>query len=80
MKKIETQLKSQKVKNILYGACVFALCGWCVFRFAAIGAENARMVFNPTRYAADVGAPVYAMTMTRDTGVLRCKCQFSVAG
>lgn len=71
MKKIETQLKSQKVKNILYSACVFALCGWCVFRFAAIGAENARAVFNPARNALDVGAPVYAMEMQQSAGVLR---------
>ena len=71
MEKVKLQLKSEKIKNILYGACAVALIGWVVFRFAAIGAENARAVFNPARAAADVGAPVYAMKMTRGVGVLR---------
>ena len=71
MEKVKLQLKSEKIKNILYGACAVALIGWVVFRFAAIGAENARAVFNPARAAADVGAPVYAMEMMRGVGVLR---------
>jgi len=71
MEKIASKLKSQQIKNALYGACAIALVGWVVFRFAAIGAENARAVFNPARVAADVGAPVYAMKMSRGTGVLR---------
>ncbi len=71
MEKIAIKLKSEQVKKALYGACIIALVGWVVFRFAAIGAENARAVFNPARYAADVGAPVYAMTITRQDGVLR---------
>ena len=71
MEKIITHLKTEKFKRVLYWGLAIVIFGWCVFRFTAIGAENARMVFNPTRYAADVGAPVYAMTMMRDTGVLR---------
>lgn len=71
MEKVKLQLKSQKLKSVLYGACGVALCAWVVFRFAAIGAENARAVFNPARHAADVGAPVYAMQVTRSHGVLR---------
>ena len=65
------QLKSEKIKTAVYGTCLVALIGWVIFRFAAIGAENARAVFNPARYAADVGAPVYAMTVTNETGTLR---------
>lgn len=64
------QLKSQKAKSALYGICIVALIAWAVFRFAAIGAENARDVFNAARYAADVGAPVYAVEMKYQSGVL----------
>lgn len=71
MEKITQQFKSEKLKTSLYGVCAVALIGWCVFRFTAIGAENARAVFNPARYAADAGAPVYAMEMQSGSGVLR---------
>ncbi len=71
MEQVLIKLKSEKVKRTLYGACLVALIGWCIFRFAAIGVENARAVFNPARYATDVGAPVYAMDVSRESGVLR---------
>lgn len=61
----------QKIKKLVYGCCAVALIGWCVFRFTAIGAENARAVFNTARYSADAGAPVYAFTVRKNTGILR---------
>ena len=71
MEKITEKIKTKKIKNLIYGICAVVLVGWVVFRFAAIGAENARAVFNTSRNAADVGAPVYAVTVERETGTLR---------
>ena len=71
MEKITEKIKTKKIKNLIYGICAVVLMGWVVFRFAAIGAENARAVFNTSRNAADVGAPVYAVTVERETGTLR---------
>ncbi len=71
MEKITEKIKTKKIKNLIYGICAVVLVGWVVFRFAAIGAENARAVFNTSRNAADVGAPVYAITVERETGTLR---------
>lgn len=71
MEKIKEKIKTKKFKNIFYGVCVAVLVFWVVFRFAAIGAENARAVFNAARYSADAGAPVYTLTMTKQTGTLR---------
>lgn len=48
-----------------------ALVGWVAFRFAAIGSENERFVFNAARSAADVGAPVEVIQVSRKTDVLR---------
>ncbi len=70
MDKIKRNLQSKQTKSIFYGACVVALVGWVIFRFAAIGAENALLVFNPARSAIDTGAPVYVQEMTATDGVL----------
>ena len=70
MKSVTTKLEPQKTKKFLYGACAIALVGWFVFRCAAIGAENARAIFNPVRNALDIGAPVYVMEMRRTPGTL----------
>ncbi len=71
MEKLRNKIKTKKFKSILYGACGIALLAWVVFRFAAIGSEKAMSVFNPYRYANDTGAPVYAIEMKKEIGVLR---------
>ena len=71
MEQLKEKITSKKFKNITFGICAALLIGWVVFRFTAIGAENARAVFNASRNAVDVGAPVYAITAQRTTGVLR---------
>lgn len=71
MEKITEKIKSKKFRNIAFGICIFVIIAWVVFRFAAIGAENARAVFNASRNAADVGAPVYVIEMHQTNGVLR---------
>ena len=71
MEKIKEKMKTQKVKNVIYGICIALLIFWVVFRFTAIGAENARAVFNTARNSADVGAPVYVMQVQSEKGILR---------
>lgn len=71
MEKIREKIKTKKIKNITYGVCVAALVVWVVFRFTAIGSEHAMAVFNASRHAADVGAPVYVVEMKREVGILR---------
>lgn len=71
MEKIKEKMKTQKFKNIVYGVCIALLILWVVFRFTAIGAENARAVFNTARNSADVGAPVYVVKAESRKGVLR---------
>ena len=71
MEKIRQKIKTKEFKNVMYAVCIAALLGWIVFRFTAIGSENALAVFNQSRYAADVGAPVYAIEMKRESGILR---------
>lgn len=71
MEKLKSKIKTKEFKNITYGVCGIALFAWVVFRFAAIGSEKAMSVFNPTRYSADVGMPVYAIEMQKKTDVLQ---------
>lgn len=71
MQKIQEKIKTKEFKNITYAVCIAVLVGWVVFRFAAIGSENAMAVFNASRYASDVGAPVYAIEMKKERGFLR---------
>mgnify|MGYP003623223267 FL=1 len=59
------------MKKYLFIFTAVALVGWVAFRFAAIGSENERFVFNAARSAADVGAPVEVLQVTRGTDVLR---------
>ena len=71
MEKIKDRMKNKNFKNIIYGVCAVVLIVWVVFRFAVIGAENSMAVFNTARYSADVGAPVYALKVHSQNGVLR---------
>ena len=64
-------MKTKKFKNVVYWTCAVLLIGWVVFRFAAIGAENSRAVFNTARYSADEGAPVFATSVHKESGVLK---------
>lgn len=58
-------------KKLLYWLTAVLIVGWVAFRFAAIGSENERYVFNASRVAADVGAPVEVLRVMRSTDVLR---------
>lgn len=69
MKKIN--LSELKIKKLLTILCVALLVAWVVFRFAAIGAEHGRYVFNPTRYATENGVPVESMLVEKKSQVLK---------
>ena len=71
MEKIKEKIKTKKFRNTLYWICAAVLAGWVVFRFAAIGAEKSMSVFNTARHSVDVGAPVYAVSVHNEKGVLR---------
>ncbi len=70
MEKIQRTLATKRFKKILYISLIAMLVGWVIFRFAAVASENARYVFNASRIAADAGAPVAAIEMSRQSGVL----------
>lgn len=70
MKKIQGILRAKKIKHIAFIVFVVVMLGWVAFRFAVIASENARVVFNTSRSASDVGAPVETMTAELKTGVL----------
>ena len=71
MEKIAENLKTTKTKRLLVILLIAVLAGWVVFRFAAVASENSRHVFNAARVAADQGAPVEVITITRTDGILR---------
>ena len=71
MEKIAENLKSKKMKQFFTILLIAVLAGWVVFRFAAVASENSRHVFNAARVAADQGAPVEVITITRTDGILR---------
>lgn len=71
MEKIAENLKSKKMKQFFTILLIAVLAGWVVFRFAAVVSENSRHVFNAARVAADQGAPVEVITITRTDGILR---------
>ena len=70
MEKIQKTLATKRFKKVMYIALVAILVGWVIFRFAAVASENARYVFNASRVAADVGAPVMVQNVNRQSGVL----------
>ncbi len=70
MEKIQQTFSSSKFKKLVYIILVAMLIGWVVFRFAAIGSENARYVFNASRVAADTGAPIEYIEMRQSSHVL----------
>lgn len=70
MEKIQQTIKTRKFKHIMFCALALIIIGWVVFRFAAVASENARYVFNASRVAADVGAPVQVLELSRTDGVL----------
>lgn len=63
-------MNTKRFKHIVFCALVLLLIGWAVFRFAAVASENARYVFNAARVAADTGAPIEVIEMSRKSGVL----------
>lgn len=70
MEKVYETIKSKRFKHIMHAAIALLLIGWVVFRFGAVASENARYVFNASRMAADVGAPVQVLEMKNKSGVL----------
>ncbi len=70
MDKIQQTIRTKKFQHIMYMALVLILVGWTVFRFAAVASENARYVFNSARVAADVGAPIEFLELSKTDGVL----------
>ena len=70
MEKIQQAVNSQKFKKWLYIVLAAVIIGWVVFRFAAVASENARYVFNASRIASDVGAPIEYVEISATDGVL----------
>lgn len=70
MEKIQKTINTKKFKHIIFCAAVIIVIGWVIFRFAAVASENARYVFNASRVAADVGAPVQVVEISQTDGVL----------
>jgi hypothetical protein len=64
-------IKNKTVNKSIYAMCAIAVIGWVAFRFAAIGDEQARYVFNATRDAAEHGAPIEVMDVKKQAGVLK---------
>ena len=69
MKKVT--VSKLNIKKILSIICIACLISWVVFRFAAIGAERGRNVFNPSRYDAANGIPVESITVEKHQQVLK---------
>ena len=70
MEKIKQSFMAGKLKKVTYVALIAILIGWVIFRFAAVASENARNVFNASRVAMDVGAPVTVVEMRRRDAAL----------
>lgn len=70
MDKIQKVLQKKKFKHAFFIALVAIMTCWVIFRFAAFSAENRRYVFNASRVAMDVGAPVETMTVRVAQGTL----------
>ncbi|MDR2412983.1 MAG: hypothetical protein LBD50_02100 [Rickettsiales bacterium] len=59
------------MKKIAYILIAVAVVGWIAFRFASIGSENSRQIFNATRVSAQQGKPSMLMNVRRKTDVLK---------
>ncbi len=70
MEKIHETIRSKRFKHVMHAGLALLMIGWVIFRFGAVASENARYVFNASRVAADVGAPVLVMNVEYRTGVL----------
>lgn len=70
MDKIQKVLQKKKFKHAFFIALVAIMTCWVIFRFVAFAAENKRYVFNASRAAMAVGAPVETMTVQVAQGTL----------
>lgn len=70
MEGFEKSSLAKNIKKVIYIAMIATMVGWVIFRFTAVASENARHVYNASRVAADVGAPVMAIKMSNSTGFL----------
>ncbi len=70
MDKIQKVLQKKKFKHAFFIALVAIMTCWVIFRFVAFAAENKRHVFNASRAAMAVGAPVETMTVQVAQGTL----------
>lgn len=70
MEKLNEKIHSKRFKHFMHAGLAVLMIGWVVFRFGAVASENARYVFNASRVAADVGAPVHTISMEYKSGVL----------
>ncbi len=70
MEKLHMTIHSKRFKHVMHAGLAVLMIGWVVFRFWAVASENSRNVFNASRAAADVGAPVLAINIEYKTGVL----------
>ncbi len=70
MDKIQKTIKSKRIKHLFFLVLIGLLVFWVVFRFAAVASENARYVFNASRVMAESGAPIEALVVSEQDGVL----------
>ncbi len=65
------KFKQPRTRKYISIISVAIIIFWIVFRFAMIGIEHNRVVFNATRDAATNGTPVVVQTVVRTSGALR---------
>ena len=71
MEKLKETISLPKARRYTYLLCgVFLLC-LVIFRFSAIGAEKSLNVFNAARMAADVGAPVEIIEVSKTEDIIK---------
>ena len=70
MDKIQKVLQKKKFKHAFFIALVAIMTCWVIFRFVAFSAEKRRYVFNASRAAMAVGAPVETMIVHVAQGTL----------
>lgn len=70
MKKLNDIVNSKRFRHFMHAGLALLMIGWVVFRFGVVASENARLVFNASRNAANIGTPVHTMRAEYKTGTL----------
>ncbi len=71
MEGLQSKLQNKRFRHLAYLGLVIVLIIWVIYRFAIIHYENSMQIFNPTRSAIEIGAPVDTMIVQEKSGILR---------